>query len=161
MGFGKLPDPLPVFTLYGHALKWTHQHKYLGVHVTSCRADIFSNHFVHKVKVALRVTNVTFTLLNYLGDLPPQEGLILYNSRVDPHLTHGAEVALGVSPTNIVLLEDVQVKFLRRLLRIQKRSMQTPLFTETGTLPIAFRRTRFALQFLSRLVTMEDHRFPC
>ncbi|KAK0432300.1 hypothetical protein EV421DRAFT_1719604 [Armillaria borealis] len=160
MGFGRLSDPLPVFTLHGHALEWTHQHKYLGVHVTSCRADIFSDHFDHKAKVALKVTNVTFTLLNYLGDLPPREGLILYNSRVDPHLTHGAEVALGVSPASMALLEDVQVKFLRRLLHVQKRSMRTPLFTETGTLPIPFRRARFALQFLSRLVTMEDHRFP-
>ncbi|KAK0458697.1 hypothetical protein IW261DRAFT_1600762 [Armillaria novae-zelandiae] len=159
MAFGKVSDPLPTFTLHGHTLEWTHQHKYLGVHVTSCRADIFSDHFDCKAKVALKITNVTFTLGNYLGDLPPREGLILYNSRVDPHLTHGAEVALGISPTSIGLLADVQIKFLRRLLRIQKRSMRAPLFTETGTLPLPFRRASFALKFLLRLVTMEGHRF--
>ncbi len=146
MGFGKVPEPLPQFILHGQILEWTNQHKYLGVHVTSCRADIFSDHFEHKAKVALKVTNVSFTLLNYLGDLPPREGLILYKSRVDPHLTHGAEVALGVSKSNMALLGDVQVKFLRRLLRVQKHSMRTPLFTETGILPIQFCRVAFALK---------------
>lgn len=159
MTFGKLSDPLPTFTLHGHTLEWTHQHKYLGVHVTSCRADIFSDHFDHKAKVALKVTNVAFTLASYLGDLPPREGLILYNCRVDPHLTHGAEVALGVSPANIGLLADIQIKFLRRLLHVQKRSMRAPLFTETGSLPLPFRRAGFALKFLSRLVMTEGHRF--
>ncbi len=157
-GLWSAAEPLPDFILHGQTLEWMDRHKYLGVHVTSYRADIFSEHFEHKAKAASKVTNVSFTLLNYLGDLPPREGLILYKSRVDPHLTHGAEVALRVSPTNMALLRDAQVKYLRRLLRVQKRSMRTSLFTETGIPPISFRRVSFALHFLSRLVTMKDHR---
>ncbi len=71
MAFGKLPDTLPVFTILGRPIEWTNEHKYLGVTFTSSHADIFSQHYIEKEKSARRTANVTFTLVNYFGDLPP------------------------------------------------------------------------------------------
>jgi hypothetical protein len=42
-------------------------------------------------------------------------------ARVDPHLIYGAEVALDIVPRHLKLLEDVQLDYLRRFLRLPDR----------------------------------------
>jgi hypothetical protein len=66
-------------------------------------------------------------------------------ARVDPHFIDGAEVSLGNMPRHLKLLEDVQLGYLRRFLRLPDRSMKTILFSETGLL--------FAIVVLSLLYT--------
>ncbi|SJL09557.1 uncharacterized protein ARMOST_12937 [Armillaria ostoyae] len=97
MAFGKLPDTLPIFTILGRPIEWTNEHKYLGVTFTSSHADIFSQHYVEKEKTAHRTANVTFTLVNYFGDLPPREGVSIYKSHIDLILSYSAEVAVDMS----------------------------------------------------------------
>ncbi|KAJ7016045.1 hypothetical protein C8F04DRAFT_1166709 [Mycena alexandri] len=75
-----------------------------------------------------------------LGTLPPREGIQLYMARVDPHLISGCEVALDVTSRLVKKLEKPQLRFLRRLLGLNPRSMRAVLFTETGLLPIRYRR---------------------
>ncbi|KAJ7141096.1 hypothetical protein C8R44DRAFT_240746 [Mycena epipterygia] len=69
--------------------------------------------------------------------------------RVDPHLTSGCEVVLDVDrPLGASLEVTVaQIKFLRRLLGLNPRSMLAVLFTETGIIPIRYRRALLALRF--------------
>ncbi|PBK69040.1 hypothetical protein ARMSODRAFT_936258 [Armillaria solidipes] len=160
MAFGKLPSTLPVFTILGRPIEWTNEHKYLGVTFTSSRADIFSQHYTEKEKSARRTANVTFTLQKYFGDLPPREGVLIYKSRIDPHLTFGAEVAVDVASSGPHLLENVQVAYLRRLLSVQKRSMRVIVFTETGILPLPYRRIMFALRYLRRILHLGEQRIP-
>lgn len=142
MAFGKLPSTLPVFTILGRPIEWTNEHKYLGVTFTSSRADIFSQHYTEK------------------ENLPPREGVLIYKSRIDPHLTFGAEVAVDVASSGPHLLENVQVAYLRRLLSIQKRSIRVTVFTETGILPLSYCRIMFALRYLRRILHLGEHRIP-
>ncbi|KAK0438415.1 hypothetical protein EV421DRAFT_963801 [Armillaria borealis] len=103
---------------------------------------------MEKEKASRRATNVTFTLVKYLGDLPLREGESIYKSRIDPHLSFGAEVVVDVSTSRSHILKDVQVAYLRRLLSIQKRSIRAVKFPGTGILPLAYRRILFTLSML-------------
>ncbi|KAJ7106410.1 hypothetical protein C8R43DRAFT_1080688 [Mycena crocata] len=82
-----------------------------------------------------------------VGVLPPREGLQLYKARVDPHLTAGCEVVLDTDLSLVAHLEKPQKHFLRRLLGLNPRSMLAILFTETGLLPIRYRRAILALGY--------------
>ncbi|KAJ7822148.1 hypothetical protein B0H13DRAFT_2127449, partial [Mycena leptocephala] len=80
-----------------------------------------------------------------IGVLPPREGLQLYKARVDPHLTSGCEVVLDTDVSLVAHLEKPQTHFLRRLLGLNPRCMLVVLFTETGILPIRYRRALLAV----------------
>ncbi|KAE9402296.1 hypothetical protein BT96DRAFT_991271 [Gymnopus androsaceus JB14] len=73
-------------------------------------------------------------------------------ARVDPHLTFGCEVALDVDLALLGELEQVQHLFLRRLLSLHRRSILVVFFSETGLIPIRYRRIGLALGFLSYLL---------
>ncbi|KII84391.1 hypothetical protein PLICRDRAFT_95362 [Plicaturopsis crispa FD-325 SS-3] len=100
-----------------------------------------------------------FSLDSRVGSLPPFEGRQLYMARVDPHLTFGCEVILDVDRTLVRQLEAAQNMYLRRLIGLSPRSMVRVLFTETGTLPIGFRRVSLAVRYLQYLVNLTPNRF--
>ncbi len=160
MAFGKLPDRLPIFTILGQPIEWTNEHKYPGVTFTSSHTDILSQHYVEKEKAAHCTANVTFTLVNYFGDLPPREGVSIYKSHINPILSFGAEVAVDMSTSRSQILEDVQVAYLRCLLSIQKRSIRAAVFTETGILPLPYRQILFSLRYLAHVLGLQEHRIP-
>ncbi|PBK94116.1 hypothetical protein ARMGADRAFT_1101013, partial [Armillaria gallica] len=158
MAFGKLPDMLPIFTILGRLIEWTNKHKYLGVTFISSHADIFSQHYIEKEKSACHTANVTFTLVNYFGDLPPRERVSIYKSCIDPLLSFGVEVTVDVSASHSQILENVQVTYLRHLLSIQKRSIRAIMFTETGILPLPYRHILFVLCYLAHVLCLQEHR---
>ncbi|KZV77908.1 hypothetical protein EXIGLDRAFT_784599 [Exidia glandulosa HHB12029] len=45
-------------------------------------------------------------------------------------------------------LSEVQVMFIRRSLGVHKRSVLAPLYTETGLIPLSYRRLDFVLRYL-------------
>ena len=100
-----------------------------------------------------------FAMESVVGTIPPREGLQLYKSRTDPHLTFTAEVAVDVDDSFLALLEDVHVLFLRRLLGLLKRSMRALLFTETGIMPIGYRCVILALRYLRYLIKLPAHHY--
>ena len=73
-------------------------------------------------------------------------------ARLDPHLVSGCEVSLDIDGSLLDKLEAIQLTFLRRLLRPQSRSMRAILFSETGIVPLSYRRAALALRYLSYLV---------
>ncbi|KAJ7235334.1 hypothetical protein C8J57DRAFT_1034976, partial [Mycena rebaudengoi] len=89
-----------------------------------------------------------------IGCLPPADGIRLYMARVDPHLTFGCEVCLDTDTNNLRELTDVQHEFIRRLLGVHDRSILAPLFTETGILPLTYRRPFLALGYLIYLLDL-------
>ncbi|KAJ6595586.1 hypothetical protein DFH09DRAFT_905906, partial [Mycena vulgaris] len=93
-----------------------------------------------------------------VGVLPPREALILYKARVDPHLTSGCEVALDTDRASWASLEEPQMHFLRRLLGLNPRSMRAVLFTETGIMPIRYRRALLALGYAKGFATISEER---
>ena len=93
----------------------------------------------------------TLAAEGYTGPLPVWEGRLLYIARIDPHLVSGCEVSLDIDNSLLDKLEAI-LTFLRRLLRLQSRSMRVILFSETGIAPLAYRRASLALRYLSYLV---------
>ena len=93
----------------------------------------------------------SFVLDTFIGTLPPKEGKLLYNSRVDPILTFSCEVVLDVDEKSVQKVMDVQHLFIRRLLDVGSRSMLATLFTETGIMPLRFHCTKLAIRYLAYL----------
>ena len=63
---------------------------------------------------------------------PPWEMRKMYMALVDPHLTHGAKICLDINPPLLEKLEDIQHRFLGRLLNVDKKCLTALLFTETA-----------------------------
>ena len=77
----------------------------------------------------------------------------------DPHLTHGAEITLDIDLNLLGQLENIQNSFLRRLLSVGEKTLGVLLFTETGILPIRYRRMLIALEYLKYLLLLPQERY--
>ena len=145
MIFGPVPSVLPTLSVGDECLEFIDEFKYVGVTLKSMHWFVFVPHYVKKASKAHNMVFATFAVESMVGILPPREGLQLYKSRVDPHLTFASEVMIDVEGSFLALLEDVQVLFLHRLLGLHKRSMHALLFTETGIMPISYHHIILAL----------------
>ncbi|KAL0562791.1 hypothetical protein V5O48_019287, partial [Marasmius crinis-equi] len=163
MIFGPLPPThqLPKMLVGGNPIKLVHKFKYVGMWFTSTHRYIFAVHYSEKAAKARTTTNGSFVAQQYIGSLPPIDGITLYNARVDPHLTFGCEVSLDVDPSLLASLEDVQLAFLRRLLHVNSCSEKLFLFTETGMIPLRFRRIILALGYLPGISLLQRLKMPC
>lgn len=101
---------------------------------------------------------LVFGMESSVGTLPPKESLRFYMATVDPHLTHGCEISPDIDSSLLESLEVVQHDFLRRTLGLYKKSMTLPLFTETGIIPLKFRRLMLCLGYLKYLITLPSER---
>ncbi|KAJ7167411.1 hypothetical protein C8R43DRAFT_174350 [Mycena crocata] len=147
MLFGPLPHILPLIYVGPSLIELVDEYKFVGIWFTSTTRQIFSKHYSVKASKARSVSYATFSVESFVGVLPPREGLLLYKARVDPHLTFGCEVVLDVDHVLGPTLDAPQNHFLRRLLGLNRRSMLAVLFTETGMMPIRYRRALLALRY--------------
>ncbi|KAJ7748694.1 hypothetical protein B0H16DRAFT_1725506 [Mycena metata] len=154
MLFGELPRTLPVMKIGTAVIKLVKKYKFVGLIFTSVAGDIFAAHYSKKASKARAVANTTFAAKGMIGCLPPYEGIRLYTARMDPHLTFGCEVSLDVVTKHLEQLTGVQHQFLRRLLGLHSRSILAVLFSETGVVPLAYRRPIIALGYLVYLITL-------
>jgi hypothetical protein len=79
--------------------------------------------------------------------------------RVDPHLIYGCECSPDVSLSLLHELEKVQLAYWRRELGINRRSVISPIFTETGVKPIRARRLILVLRYLEYLLERPSHTY--
>ncbi|KAF8137938.1 hypothetical protein K438DRAFT_1494664, partial [Mycena galopus ATCC 62051] len=93
------------------------------------------------------------------GRLTPKEYKQLYMSRVDCHLIHGCEISPDCDDVHVKQLCDIQVSFLRQILNLHSHSLIAPLFTETGIMPLRFRRYLVLLSYLQYLLNLEQTHF--
>jgi len=98
-------------------------------------------------------------LQSVIGKLPPWELRKLYMALIDPHLTHGAEICLDINPPLLEKLEDIQHRFLGRLLNVGEKCLSALLFTETAIIPIKYRRIFTALKYLKYLLQMPSESY--
>jgi hypothetical protein len=75
-------------------------------------------------------------------------------ARVDPILTFGCEVVLDVEESSMGKLAEVQHLYIRRLLAVGTRSILATLFTETGILPVRYRRVILAISYVIYLLQL-------
>lgn len=83
-----------------------------------------------KAKKASKIANIILSLDRFVGTFPAWDLRTLYIARVDPYLTAGCEISLDIEQKSLKLLEQVQLKFLRRMLGIGTRSMKAVCFSE-------------------------------
>ena len=156
MIFGKGLDS-PGQLCIGHdEIERVSEYKFVGVWFTSTMRDIFAKHFDEKVSKACRVACASFALDDFIGTLAPSEGRTLYMARVDPILTFASEVVLDIDEASVRKLTDVQHLYIRRLLGVGSRSVVATLFSETGFLPLRFRRVNLAIAYLVYLRRLPD-----
>ncbi|KAF9032465.1 hypothetical protein BDZ89DRAFT_897468, partial [Hymenopellis radicata] len=163
MMFGPMPEisasQIPQLFVDGALIMFTVEYKFVGIVFTSCERDIFRKHYERMALKASSVTSLTFAVSVHIGVLPVREGLRMYRAQVDPYFILGCEVALDVSRQSLRLLECVQLSFLRRLLGLTARCSTAVLFTETGVLPLQYRRLLVALRFFRYLVKLPLNHF--
>lgn len=162
MCFGRLPTPSLAdepFMLEGEPIEWVTRHKYTGVTLTSTDRDIFALHYEEKSLAAQRVANVTFAAESMVGSIPPREARILYLARIDALLISACDVIIDICLRHLWELEKVQIRFIRRLLHLRRRSMYQILYSETGLMPLRYRRLILALRFLRYLLLLQPHHY--
>ncbi|RDB17742.1 RNA-directed DNA polymerase from mobile element jockey [Hypsizygus marmoreus] len=152
MIFGPLPQTLPSLYVGDAIVALVSSYTYVGVTFVSTARSIFAEHYAVKASKARNVANATFAVETMLGSLAPADGKLLYLARVDPHLISGCEVVIDTVDSLTTELEKVQEGFIRRLLGLGKSSMLALLYTETGLVPIRYRRVTLVLKFLSYLL---------
>ncbi|KAJ3807934.1 hypothetical protein F5876DRAFT_79242 [Lentinula aff. lateritia] len=91
--------------------------------------------------------------------MPPAITKQLYTALVDCHLTNGCEIIPDTDPNLLCLLEDIQIHFLRRMLGLSSNSVITPLYTETGIMPIRTHRVSLTLRYLKDLMDLPDYHY--
>ncbi|KAF5320338.1 hypothetical protein D9611_011279 [Ephemerocybe angulata] len=124
---------------------------YLGFVISSEEVTMLRGHYKTKVGKAQKVGRAVCALEQLTGVFPAERALRLYMALVDPHLTHGCDIALDNHAGSLRLLERVQISYLRRVLGLGKRSMIPVLFSETGIVPVRYRRLLIALGYLRYL----------
>lgn len=159
---GAIPRGLRPFTLNGEPVGFTNEYAYVGLTFVSDSSNIFARHYVKKEKSARAIANIIFSVESFIGALPPLHGKRLYNARVDPHLTAACEVSLDVDMRLLKPLQKVQLTYLQRLIGLNPRAMRAFCFSETGVLPLAYRRIILAVRYLQYILSREpDHLVAC
>ncbi|GAW03939.1 hypothetical protein LENED_005694 [Lentinula edodes] len=117
---------------------------------------MFAPHYTKKRNAAVGTARAITGCDLLVGNrrMPPSITKQLYTALVDCHLTNGCEVIPDTDPSLIQILEDVQIRFLCRMLNLSNNSVITPLFTESGIMPIRTRRASLALRYLKYLITL-------
>ena len=162
MIFGPIPKNVCSFHFDGIPIKFTDEYTYVGITFVSNFRNIFAKQYQNKALKARTIANAIFSIESFIGSLPPLQGKRLYNGRVDPHLVAACEISLDVDPLLLAPMQKVQHTFLRRLLGLNPRSMCAVLYTETGVLPLAYRRIILALKYLLYILSLpQSHLTNC
>ncbi|KAJ6548598.1 hypothetical protein B0H19DRAFT_953126, partial [Mycena capillaripes] len=156
--FGPKQKTSPVFHMGGKPITQVQKTCYLGVWLETGSKFIWREQYKVKAEKAATVANVLLGLDCFVGKIPAWDARTLYMARVDPYLTTGCDVCLDVDIKSLALLERVQLKFLRRMLGLGRRSMKAVLFSETGNWPIKYRRAFLALKYLCYLLQLDPKR---
>ncbi|KAJ3852987.1 hypothetical protein EV368DRAFT_39862, partial [Lentinula lateritia] len=158
MIFGHLPDVLPQLTLTTEILKYRDVVRFVGVFFQSTHHNIFASHYTEKRDSAIASAHAITGCDLLVGNrrMPPAIIRQLYIALVDCHLTNSCEVMPDTDPSLLRILEDVQVCFLHRMLSLSSNSVITPLYTETGIMPIRTRRASLCLRYLKYLINLPN-----
>ncbi|KAE9397031.1 hypothetical protein BT96DRAFT_966326 [Gymnopus androsaceus JB14] len=140
------PPPLwnPKFYFNGVEVEIVDEYTYVGMGfrcgVFRVFSSVFQNYYTAKSKKGLTASHAVL------------HRTMLYMGCIDPQLIYGCEVALDTSEALLANLIAVQKSFFRRLLGLSKTAIVVATYTETGIIPLQFRRLELALRFLSYLL---------
>ncbi|KZV88109.1 hypothetical protein EXIGLDRAFT_839455 [Exidia glandulosa HHB12029] len=125
-----------------------------------CSRNLFSLHAAGKAESVTGLSGLIFSLLDRRClQCPPTVARTLYRAVIDPHLTHGCDVSPDATLSSVASLETAQNTYLRKLLRVGKRASTVALFSETGIVPIRYRRADLLLRFLGYLLQCPENMY--
>lgn len=138
----------PTFTINGEAIATVSKHTFVGVTFSSSTRRHSEAHYHSKSESAESVADTTLALESSVGRLTPQQGVTLYMARIDPHLTHAADIYPDAIACHVRKLELVQRSFLPRIINAGPHCATAALYSELGLWPLGYRRVLIALRFL-------------
>ncbi|KAJ3849038.1 hypothetical protein EV368DRAFT_85945 [Lentinula lateritia] len=161
MLFGPLLHTLPQFILSGKTLKFRDVIRYVGVVFQSTHRNIFASHYTEKHDCAAGTACAITSCDLLVGNrrMPPSITKQLYTILVDCHLTNGCKIMPDRDPSLLHILEDIQLRFLHRMLGLSTNSVITLLYTETGIMPIRTRRVSLTLRYLKYLIRLPNNHY--
>ncbi|SJL15829.1 uncharacterized protein ARMOST_19334 [Armillaria ostoyae] len=160
MVYGLSPSSVvPEFTVGEAPIHLSTSEKYVGVTFQSQNSAPFDEHYKTRAQAARYSGHCIMGLQDKTGRLTPTQVKLLYNARVDCYLTHACEIMPDAVDTYVEPLIDVQKRFWRRVLRLGKRSMITPLHSETGVIPLRPRRFLILLGYLKYLLSKDGDKY--
>lgn len=148
----------PPIMLGEHEMQEVKSFQYVGIHMSTDTKDMFQNQYKHAASKATTAMNACLAVDRIVDGLPVWEARTLYMARVDPYLSSGADVSLDITVANLKMLQDVQHSYIRRVLGLGNRSELAVLFSETGIVPIKYRRIQTALDYLKYLIKLPEDR---
>ncbi|EJD43025.1 hypothetical protein AURDEDRAFT_19580, partial [Auricularia subglabra TFB-10046 SS5] len=147
------PRVVPTFRIGGEPVVLREDATYVGMNLTATSRNVYNTHSALKAATAYGIGSTVFSIVDKRClQCPPTVSRKLYMALLDPHLTHGADVNPDVTKKGVRPLEKVQIQYLRRMLRVGKRSSTVALFTETGLWPIRYRRADLLVRYLGYLL---------
>ncbi|PBK62909.1 hypothetical protein ARMSODRAFT_963750 [Armillaria solidipes] len=156
---GPLPSVLPTFKVGENDLKCVSKHKYVGITLSSTDRSIFKEHCYVKASKARKSVNALFGAENFVGNVPPKDGIAIYMATVDLHPMSACDISIDIDATLLTQLERIQKLFIRRLLGVANRSPVALLFSETGMWPVKYRRIILALRYWQYALSLPDDHF--
>ncbi|PBK70886.1 hypothetical protein ARMSODRAFT_955610 [Armillaria solidipes] len=151
---GPLLSVLPTFKVGENNLKCVSKHKYVGITLS-----IFKEHYYVKASKVRKSVNALFGAENFMGTIPPKDGIAIYMATVDPHLMSACDISINIDATLLTQLERIQKLFIRRLLGVTNHSPVALLFSETGMWPVKYRRIILALRYWQYALSLPDDHF--
>ncbi|EJD43068.1 hypothetical protein AURDEDRAFT_30424, partial [Auricularia subglabra TFB-10046 SS5] len=153
MPLASQPLLVPTFRIGGEAVVLREDAVYVGMNLSATTRGVFSTHSAAKAATAYGIASTIFGIIDKRClQCPPTVSRKLYMALLDPHLTHGADVNPDSYSVAVRSLEKTQVLYLRRMLRVGKRSSLVALFTETGLWPIRYRRADLLVRYVGYLM---------
>ncbi|KZV80029.1 hypothetical protein EXIGLDRAFT_437400 [Exidia glandulosa HHB12029] len=152
MPLSSIPRVLPVFKLGGELVPVKETEFYVGMKLSASR-NIFAQHSQYKADTAFTISSIMFASIDKrCVQFPPVTSCRLYKTIIDPHLTHGCDVSPDATKSSTDGLEWTQHIYLRKALRVGKKTTTVALFTETGIAPVRYRRADLLVRFLGYLL---------
>ncbi|KAF5387244.1 hypothetical protein D9757_006858 [Collybiopsis confluens] len=150
---GPVSPSLPVFKFGNDLVAIVDSYKYVGMLFRTGDYRVFSSimslYYADKAAKARSTAHAVLHIESMIGSLPVSEGKTLYMGCIDPHLIYGCEIAIDTSTNTARPIYDIQLSFFRRLLGLSKTSITAAVFSETGIMPLSFRRLILAMRFLA------------
>jgi exonuclease III len=134
------------------------KYKYLGNIFNSIISPIgnpFREMSTYLTDKALKAYFAALKTTSSVGFLPPKVSFHLFDSCVLPVLEYGSEI-WGNCKKNIIM-ERVQLKFLKLALRVKGSTCTTALYGETGRFPLLLRQKVKLVQYWLRLQALPEH----
>ncbi|KZV85270.1 hypothetical protein EXIGLDRAFT_595852, partial [Exidia glandulosa HHB12029] len=156
---GPRPRTLPSFAFAGRVITLETEYTYLGVMFCSDARNLFDNHYSTKASKTSAAAHSILHVDAMVDSLPPAAGKTLYTARLEPLLLYGCEAMPDTDDSLLERLTAVQTMFIRSLLGVHKRAVLAPLYTETGLIPLKYRRIELVLRYLQYAIECPAHTY--